>query len=379
MMLNFVYAKLSITLTSAAKNPLGVYIYSDNKELEELVRKDINLSGLLTANQHYKPGQMKYEIKNECLYKPSGQKLVCLKGQASTSQAAHVFAESIFEETTGKKAWFTSKIALVTADMQGYKHRKYRLEVVDSAGENPQTIFASNSPIMSPAWSPDGQYIAYVSFEKGKASLWQQNLRSGQRNKLSDTPGINGAPAWSPNQQQIAFVLSVQGTPKIYILDINSRKLRQVTSGTSLDTEPCWHPSGNSLFYTSSKSGNPQIYQLDLASGQSKRISFFGDYNATPSISKDGRRMAALTRNSGRYMVVVYDMLSQDHHILSAKGTEEQPMIHEGGEAVIFGLREGERMQIAMAQVDTASRYKLPSDQGWARFASWSPSLKIGA
>lgn len=369
-------AKLSITLTSAGRNPIGVYVSTPSKNLTDTIRHDINISGWLQATQQLKDGIRSYNVQDRCLHKATSSKpIICVQGSMSEKKLAHIMADSIFEDITGKKSWFSSRIALITSDMKGYKNRHYRLEVTDSSGENSHTVFSSPSPIMSPVWSPDGQSIAYVSFEKGKASIWKQNLKTGSRLRLSDAKGINGAPRWSPDQQQMALVLSTDGIAKLHLLNLTTSTLRPLTKGASLDTEPCWHPDGRSIFYTSSHGGNPQIYQLNLANGQSTRVTFFGDYNATPSLSKDGKRLATLTRHGGRYMVVVHDLSTGTHQILSAKGNEEQPMIHEGGEAVLFGIREGERMQIAMAQVNTPSRYQLPTDQGWARFPSWSPSL----
>lgn len=368
------HAKLSITLTSAGRNPIDVYITGPNENLNSDVRSDLNLSGWLQASTQRKDKQRSYHIHNKCVYANHDKALTCIQGNISTSKMAHIFADSIFEDITGKKSWFSSKIALVTSDMKGYKHRQYRLEVVDSRGDHAHTIFASPSPIMSPIWSPDGQSIAYVSFEKGKASIWRQNLQSGNRIRLSDATGINGAPAWSPNQQQMAIVLSPKGTPKLFLLDLSTSKVRPLTTGPSMDTEPFWNSDGTALYYTSSKGGNPQIYKIDIKTGHSTRVTYFGEYNATPTLSKDGKRMATLTRHNRRYMIVVHDLENGTHSILSAKGNEEQPMIHEGGEVVLFGTREGERMQIAMAQIDTPSRYQLPTDQGWARFAVWSPS-----
>ena len=366
------YAALSLTVTLAHHHALPIGLSITNAPLKNLVSEDLDRSGWVKVVQE---GHMLYTFKDNCLYKNS-KKISCISGHnLSQENLAHIIADNIFHDITGKKSWFSSKIALVSADMKSYKKRNYRLEVTDSVGKNSHTIFSARQPIMSPAWSPDQKNLAYVSFESGKASIWMQNLSNGQRIKLSDAPGINGAPAWSPDQKSMAIVLSQHGHPKIYLLNISSRQLSPLTDGSSMDTEPLWHPDGKSLLYTSSRGGaSPQIYRMDLSTRRSERITFFGDYNATPSISKDGKRLATLSRKNGRFMVVVHDLNTQKTSVISALGSEEQPKIHEGGEIVLFGIRQGGRMQIAMQQIDLDARYTLPSDQGWARFATWSPT-----
>lgn len=368
-----IYARLSITLTKASRNPIDIHISSDESNVQRLIARDIDLSGFMRTSPQA-PEARRYRLEHRCLLKgPEMKKLFCAPEHLNEHRLGHLVAEKIFEDATGKKAWFASRIALVNSELKSYKNRRYALEVIDSLGEQAHTVFESNAPIMSPAWSHDGQFLAYVSFEGGKASLWRQHLSTGARTRLSDAPGINGAPAWSPDGTQLAFVLSPKGTPKIALMNLSSGAIRVITQGNSLDTEPCWHPNGQKLYYTSSRGEQPQIYELDLASGHTRRVTFFGSYNATPSISGDGKRLATLTRHEGRYMVVVHELDQGTHKVLSAQGSEEQPMIHRSGEVVLFGIRQHNRMQIAMAQVDAPSRYQLPSDQGWVRFASWSP------
>ena len=374
LLMQSVFAKLAITLTSVGQNAITVSILGTNNIVHNTIKKDLNLSAWVKVSTE-EAGQYIYRIEDRCIYKNRDHKpWVCIQGMLN-KRLGHIMADIIFKDITGKTSWFSSKLAMVSSDMRGYKNRQYRLEVTDSVGEDTHIVFASPAPIMSPTWSPDGQFLAYVSFENGKASLWKQNLQSGSRVRLTNAPGINGAPAWSPDQKFLAFVLIHEGTPTIHVMNLHTNTTKAITVGNSIDTEPCWHPNGRSFFYTSSRGGQPQIFQWDLTAQQSKRVTFFGDYNATPSISKDGQRLSTLTRKDGRLMIVIHELAKNTHQILSAKGSEEQPMIHDGGEIVVFGLRNGARMQVAMSQVELTSKYQLPSDQGWTRFASWSPSI----
>src|SRR5699024_5988776 len=85
--------------------------------------------------------------------------------------AAHTVANLIYEQLTGEKGYFLSRIAYVTVT-QDNGTRHYRLVVADYDGHNAATVYSSLDPIMSPAWSPDGKRIAYVAFDinRGRTS-----------------------------------------------------------------------------------------------------------------------------------------------------------------------------------------------------------------
>ena len=113
-------------------------------------------------------------------------------------RVAHRAADMIYEELTGIKGVFDTKVAYVTAQQQG-DGRLFSLLVADQDGENENVIMESKDPIMSPAWSPDSRRLAYVSFEGNRSSIFIQTLRTGSRIQVSNKAGINGAPAFSPD------------------------------------------------------------------------------------------------------------------------------------------------------------------------------------
>jgi len=171
-----------------------------------------------------------------------------ITAQAGLRNLAHHIANVIFQKLTGIRGVFTTKIAYVLVEGAPNEKPYYKLIVADQDGFNPQVLLASSEPIMSPTWTPNGKDLAYVSFEKHEASIYLQDLVSGQRRLISRFPGINGAPSFSPDGKRIAMVLSTTGNPKIYVFNMNTKKLSQVTSGYSIDTELLGHPMGSLLF-----------------------------------------------------------------------------------------------------------------------------------
>ena len=111
-----------------------------------------------------------------------------------SSRSAHKAADSIYEKITREKGAFDTRLAYVTVTNKAAKSRKFRLYIADSDGHNPQVILTSRQPIMSPAWSPDGSELAYVSFERNSSAIYIQNIFTGEKKLISGREGINGAP-----------------------------------------------------------------------------------------------------------------------------------------------------------------------------------------
>ena len=90
--------------------------------------------------------------------------------------AAHRIADAVYEKLTGEKGVFSTRIAYVTK-----AGKQFTLRIADADGEGGQVALASPEPVISPAWSPDGRELAYVSFENQKAAVWVQDVATGKR------------------------------------------------------------------------------------------------------------------------------------------------------------------------------------------------------
>src|SRR3989440_9455321 len=130
---------------------------------------------------------------------------------AQLRATAHRIADVIYERITGDKGVFSTKITYVVK-----RGRRYELQVADADGFNAQSVLASNEPIMSPSWSPDGSRLAYVSFDQKKPVVVVQNLAQGTTRVVANFRGNNSAPAWSPDGRFLAVALSKDGLTQVY-------------------------------------------------------------------------------------------------------------------------------------------------------------------
>lgn len=289
--------------------------------------------------------------------------------------AAHRIADAIYEKLTGEPGIFATRIAYVTASGRGPGQR-VALRVADSDGFNPQTIVDSADPIMAPAWSPDGQRLAYVSFEERNSSIYIQDLATGRRERVASYPGMNGSPAFSPDGRRLAMTLSKDGNPDVYVLDLGSRQLTRLTDHYAIDTEPAFSPDGSQVVFTSDRGGKPQIYRVSAAGGQAQRVSFDGDYNAAASYSPDGRSLVMINRAGGSFRVVVTDANGGGARVLSNGGLDESPSFAPNGSMVIYATQNGGRGVLAVTPIGGGSGQRLSQDSGEVREPAWSPLLR---
>ena len=152
---------------------------------------------------------------------------------------AHKIADLIYEKLTGDVGVFSTRIAYIVKS-----GTRYELQVADADGYGAQTVLASNEPIISPSWSPDGTRLAYVSFERKKPIIYVQSLVSGQRQVLAKFKGNNSAPAWSPDGKQLAMVLTKDGSSQIYLINADGSGVKRLSYSSGIDTEPSFSPDG---------------------------------------------------------------------------------------------------------------------------------------
>lgn len=320
-------------------------------------------------------GGGQYNVQFQLLDVFKGGQLLGYKMASSAGdlrRTAHHISDLIFEKLTGKKGVFSGRIAYITTSRQGGQSN-HKLQVADADGFNPQTIASSIEPLMSPSWSPDGKKMAYVSFERKSAAIYIQTLATGQRERVAEFPGINGAPAWSPDGSRLALTLSKDGNPDIFVLNLASRSLLKLTKNYAIDTEPAWSPDGGSIVFTSDRGGKPQLYLVSSQGGQEKRLTFSGDYNARGSFSPDGKNLVMVHGNGGDYRIAVMDMASRSINVLTGGRSDESPSFAPNGSMILYASKNGSTGFLSAVSIDGKMQQKLVFNSGEVREPAWSP------
>lgn len=290
---------------------------------------------------------------------------------AQTRNTAHRIADVIYEKLIGVPGAFATRITYVVK-----RGSRYELQVADADGFGAQTIVTSDEPIISPAWSPEGNRIAYVSFEQRKPIVYVQTLSNGQRRVLANFRGSNSSPAWSPDGRRLAIVLTRDGNSQIYSIGAEGGSVVRLSNSNSIDTEPNFSPDGQWILFTSDRGGSPQIYRMPATGGAAERMTFDGTYNVSPRYSPDGKSFVYVQRSGGRFNLMLREFGSQQTLPLTDGAIDESPSFAPNGRMILYASQQGGRGILAAVSNDGRIKQRITGQAGDVREPAWGPMLK---
>ncbi len=283
--------------------------------------------------------------------------------------AAHRISDRIHEKLTGERGVFATRIAYVLRT-----GRRFTLHITDPDGEGGQVALASPEPIISPAWSPDGKSLAYVSFETQKAVVWVQDVSTGSRRVLADFRGSNSAPAWSPDGRRLVVTLSREGPAQLHLINADgSGAPQRLTSSNAIDTEAVWSPDAAFVYFVSDRGGGPQIYRVAVGGGAAERITFQGDYNISPAISPDGRYLAYVTRQAGAFRLMLLELAGGTPLALTDTRDDESPSFAPNGRLIVYATRQPGGDVLMTTTLDGKIKTRLLASGADMREPAWGP------
>jgi TolB protein len=353
------------------KAPIGVFDETTKPELSAL--RQTGADALVTGSVA-KLADGRFDIRFRLWDVVKGQDLGGQSFPVIASDlrlAAHRVADHIYEKLTGDKGVFSTRITYVTKASQ-----RYQLWVADADGESAQSALASPEPIISPAWSPDGTQLAYVSFESRKPVVYVHNVSTGKRRLIANFKGSNSAPAWSPDGKTLALTLSRDGGSQLFLLSALGGEPRRLIQSSGIDTEPVFSPDGQSIYFVSDRGGSPQIYKVAVSGQGVERVTFVGSYNISPALSADGRWMAYISRIGGAFKLHVLDLASGSAKAITETAADENPSFSPNGKLLVYATQQLGKEALMTSTLDGKVKARLNGQSGDIREPDWGPFYK---
>ena len=186
----------------------------------------------------------------------------------------------------------------------------------------------TNNPArdLEPAWSPDGNKIAFTSDRDGndgKDEIYTMNANGTGLDRLTNNhPQDDFEPAWSPDGNKIAFTSDRDGNDEIYTMNANGTGLDRLTNNTANDLDPDWSPDGNKIAFMSLKDCdrlgcNEEIYTMNSNGTGLDRLTNNTANDREPAWSPDGNKITFVSDR---------DLTDYEIYTMNSNGTALAPL-----------------------------------------------------
>ena len=391
---------IDITSPGLKRLPVAVQDFPGNKEISDIVKDDLNFTGLFNcldaSVQIERPDQpfnavswmglgVELVVKGRVsvfaadkflvivsAYDVSDGREVLKKEYASTTELArplaHSIANDIYTILTGQQGIFKTKIAFI-ADKKGKKE----LQLMDWDGHGIQGSGISAGILMTPHWSPDKTKLLYSAERQRQWGIYLLDISTLKERNLMLMNGLNIAGNFSPNNYEFVFSSSKDVNSGIYIADLGHVRGRKIISSPWIDVSPSVSPDGKSIVFVSNRSGNPQLYIADRDGYALRRLTFQGNYNTSPVWSPQGDKIAYTSMIGGKNQIFVIKADGTGQTQLTDRGNNENPSFAPDGRYLTFTSTMDASKGIYLIRINGEGMGRITPKGIKALNPSWSP------
>jgi TolB protein len=293
----------------------------------------------------------------------------------SWRRLAHKIADSIYQQLTGEKGYFDTRIVFVSESGPRARRVK-RLAIMDQDGANPQFLTSGEYQVLTPRFSPTSQQITYMSFETGRPKVFLFNLETARQETLGDVSGMSFAPRFTPDGAGVLMTQESGGNSEIYRMDLRSRRMTRLTENPAIDTSPSSAPDGSQIVFNSDRGGSPQLYVMNADGSNVRRVTFGEGRYMTPVWSPRGDLIAFTKQVGGQFAIGVMRPDGSGERILAQSYLDEGPTWSPNSRVIIFFRQNGPGAGPQIWSVDLTGRnLRQIQTPGDGSDPAWSPSL----
>ncbi len=234
-----------------------------------------------------------------------------------------------------------------------------------------------------PAWSPDGQQIAYYSYLEDKEWVIKvMDVDGGTPRQLTDSGSCDAAPYWSPDGTRIAYTSAADCTAEhreIYVMNADGSDQINLTQNAADDVGSSWSPDGTQLVFSSNRDGNYELYVMDADGGHVRRLTHDADDDHAPAWAPDGTQIAFYSERDGDAEIYLMDVNgdedgSRHPRNLTNNPTEDWfPRWSPDGRQITFSSRRDGNLDIYVMNADGSDVRRLTDSPRKDFNSVWQP------
>lgn len=269
----------------------------------------------------------------------------------STTESATVSPQPISTLT------FTQGLIILAMDEGGNTHL-FAYQPADNGEAQPLPLTRlTNGPWddINPAFSPDGQTVAFASNRSGYWDIYLLDLNSGGITRLTDTLEYEGAPSWSPDNKWLVYESYTNENLEIEIQSVNpAEDSILLTNDPAADFSPAWSPDGRKIVFVSNRGGEDEIWLADLDKVEDQRFQNISQNPSSadthPAWSPDGKSLVWVGEQDGMRNLFLQELQTPGDAtatpiplVLKNLGSGDWPVWSPDGETILTILEAPNR------------------------------------
>lgn len=293
-------------------------------------------------------------------------------GAPATVPLPTVTSETVIVRPTATRVALPGRIAYMA---QATPHDPWCIWTMRDNGTDPVRLTEGTSEDTMPAWSPDGQQLAFVSNRSGNRDVWVMHADGTHLSNITNSPADEWNPAWSPDGMDIAFASYRDGNWEIYIAKPDGSEVRRITRHPALDYAPAWSPDGSRLAFVSERDGNAEIYTVNRDGTELQRLTDNQVTDLYPQWSPDGTQIAFASYRDGNMEIYVMAPDGSDQRNLSNQpdSDEHQPAWSPDGRWIAYYSNADGNWDIFVMRADGSQKTNLTMSPASEQGPAWQP------